>query len=94
MKLSNIKDIVLVVAVIAIICLILFKSDPEPTVVFDVERSEQLKKDIYNRFDSLEMNVSIININAEDEKNNIDVVHGRVAIDSVLSRYLGFESIK
>lgn len=86
---NHIKDIVLVVAILVIIGLILFKKDPDPIIIDgSAERIEQIS----NKIDSLESNVNLIYITANDEKNIIDSVTGKHSIDSLLTKHFGFAS--
>ena len=91
-NLNQIKNIILVVAVLVIIGLILFKKDPEPVLIYDNAESIKRIESLNNKIDSLNSSISIIYINAEDEKNIIDNVSGRKSIDSLLSRHFGFKS--
>ena len=89
LTINHIKDIILVVAVLVIVCLILFKKDPEPIIINgSAKKIDQLT----NKIDSLESSISIIYINAQNEKNIIDSISGRKSIDSLLSKHFGFVS--
>ncbi len=95
MKISSIKDIVLIVAVLVIIGLILFKKDP-PNELHEKFMQESIQKidELETKIDSMDVHSKLIFTHRDNEKTVVDSIIGVDAHDSILSAKFGFTSIK